>query len=146
MTAILYRAPAGVAGDITRPDDTIVEPAYIGDGQTLEYGDAVKMVDGKLQKAEDAKDIYGILSRVAPSESGGLGEAYTDGTPNPAQVQGVVVAGYILVKCTDGDPVRGKVPTLDATGFSGNNDDDGASVHWATDGKDENGLAEIRVG
>lgn len=146
MTAILYRAPAGVAGDITRPDDTIVEPAYIGDGQALEYGDAVKMVDGKLQKAEETAGLYGILSRVAPSESGGLGEAYTDGTPNPAQVQGVVVAGYILVKCADGDPVRGKAPTLDANGFSGNGDDDLSKIRWATDGKDENGLAEIRLG
>ena len=146
MTAILYRAPAGVAGDVTRPDDTIVEPAFIADGQTLQYGDPVKMVDGKLVKATATTGFYGVLSRVVPSEAGDLGQTYADGTPNPAQVQGVVVEGYVLVKCASGDPVRGKVPRIDDTGFNGNTDDDVLNIHWASQGKDENGLAELRIG
>lgn len=146
MTAILYRAPAGVAGDVTRPDDTVVEPAFIADGQTLQYGDPVKMENGKLVKAMDTPGFYGVLSRVAPSEAGDLGQAFADGTPNPAQVQGVVVEGYVLVNCASGDPLRGKCPSIDSTGFYGNALDDILTVHWASQGKDENGLAEIRIG
>ena len=146
MTAILYRAPAGVAGDVTRPDDTIVEPAFIADGQTLQYGDPVKMLDGKLVKATATTGFYGVLSRVVPSEAGDLGQTYADGTPNPAQVQGVVVEGYVLVKCASGDPVRGKCPNISADGFNGNADDDVLNIHWASQGKDENGLAELRIG
>lgn len=146
MTAILYRAPAGVAGDVTRPDDTVVEPAFIADGETLQYGDPVKMENGKIVKAEGTDGFYGVLSRVVPSESGDLGQTYADGTPNPAQVQGVVVEGYVLVKVASGDPQRGKCPQIGATGFYGNATDDIQNIHWASEGKDENGLAELRIG
>ena len=146
MTAIVFRAGAGVAGDVTRTDVTVVEPAYIADGQTLQYGDPVKMDGGKLVKAEDTMGFYGVLSRVVPSESGDLGQTYADGTPDPRQVQGVVVAGYVLVNCVSGDPQRGKCPSINATGFYGNSDDDLLNIHWASEGKDENGLAEIRIG
>ena len=146
MTAILYRAHAGVAGDVTRPDDTVVEPAFIADGQTLQYGDPVKMENGKLVKATDTSGFYGVLSRVVPSEAGDLGQTFADGTPNPVQVQGVVVDGYVLVKCASGDPLRGKCPSINSTGFYGNSDDDLLNIRWASQGKSEEGLAEIRIG
>lgn len=162
MTSILYRAPAGVQGDITRPDDTIVESAFIDPAGAPEtFGCAVKMVVGKIKAmttGDTADKFYGVLSRVAPSIGGNLGEGYMDGKPNPAAPQGVVVKGYVNVKCTVGTPLRGApvyVRVTAATGkavgdFEANSDGANSvkleNVIWAVAGKDENGLAEIRIG
>lgn len=162
MTAYMFRAPAGVAGDITRPDDTIVESAMIDPtGAPQNFGCAVKMVLGKIKAmttGDTADKFYGVLSRVAPSISGDLASGLGDGKPNPAAPQGVVVKGYVNVKCAVGEPLRGDPVYVRVTAATGKNvgdfeaNSDGANsvklenVIWAVAGKDENGLSEIRIG
>lgn len=153
MTAILYRAPSGVAGDVTRPDDTVVESALINpENAPTAYGVAVAMVNGKIEKLDDGVMPYGILTRVVPSISGDLGEAFEDGTPNPAAPQGVAVQGYVNVLCLDGDPIRGEVASINfdesagpVGAFTAAAGSGSAKITWAVAGKDENNLSEVRI-
>ena len=161
MTSYLYRAPAGVAGDVTRPDDTIVEPGLLNAAKApTAFGAPVKIVSGKFEKIEasDAATVfYGVLSRVAPNIAGDLVQTYAGGTPNTASVQGIVREGYVNVVCTIGTPVRGgtvymrvvaasgkAVGDLEATA-DGVNNVALTGVTWAIDGKDSSNIAEIRI-
>ena len=152
MTAILYRASAGVAGDVTRPDDTIVESAFLSaTNPPTAYGVPVKLVDGKLQAftaTDDESALYGILTRVAPSESRYL----VQDAPKPEAPQGVVVQGYVLVKCkTPASAQRGNQVVLLSGGEFSSMDEGPSDIYlsnlmFATDGGADEELAEIRVG
>lgn len=113
MTSYLYRAPAGIAGDISRPDDTIVESGLLNAAEApTAFGAPVKVVSGKFEKiaaSDTAAVFYGILSRIAPSIAGDLTETFAGGTPNTDSVQGIVREGYVNVACTIGTPARGGV-------------------------------------
>lgn len=158
MTAILYRAPAGVAGDITRPDDTIVESGLLStENAPAAFGVAVKVTSGgkfqAMAAGDTAADFYGILTRVAPSIAGDLAQGFDDGTPNVAAPQGIAVKGYVCVKCAEGTPERGAKVFARAVGgvfsfcaSSGSGQIEVPDAIWASGGKDENGLAEIRIG
>lgn len=153
MVAFVFRAPAGVAGDVTRPDDTVVEPAFINpENAPTAFGVAVAMVNGRIEKLADGVTPYGVLTRVAPSIAGDIAQAFEDGTPNPAAPQGVAVQGYVNVLCLAGDPVRGEVATINldesagAVGaFTTGGGSGSAKMTWAVAGKDENDLGEIRI-
>lgn len=111
MTSILYRASSGVAGDVTRPDDTVVEPGLLNAAKApTAFGAPVKIVSGKFEKIEasDAATVFaGVLSRIAPSIAGDTAQTFASGTPNTNSVQGIVVKGYVNVVCTIGTPARG---------------------------------------
>lgn len=161
MTAYLYRAPSGVAGDVTRQQDTIVESGLLNSAKApTAFGAPVKIVSGKFEKIEasDAATVFaGILSRIAPAIAGDTAETFASGTPNAKSVQGVVVKGYVNVKCAIGTPVRGAAVYMRVTAASGKAvgdleataDDSNnvalAGVTWAVDGKDADGVAEIRI-
>lgn len=161
MTSILYRASSGIAGDVTRPDNTVVEPGLLNAAQApTAFGAPVKIVSGKFEKiasGDDAADFYGILSRVAPAISGSLVETFAGGTPNVEAVQGIVREGYVNVVCTIGTPARGGVVymrvvaatgkaigDLEATADSTNNVAL-TGVTWGVDGKDASNVTEIRI-
>ena len=161
MTSYLYRAPAGVAGNVTRPDNTVVEPGLLNPSAApTAFGAPVKLVSGKFEKiaSGDAASVFaGVLSRVAPSIAGDLAQTFAGGTPNTASVQGIVVKGYMNVVCTQGTPVRGGAVYVRVTAASGKlvgdfetAADSGACVAitgatWAVDGKDATNIAEIRI-
>ena len=161
MTAILYRASSGVAGDITRPDNTVVEPALLNAAKAPgAFGAPVKLVNGKAEAIEagDAgSDVFGILSRVAPSIAGDTAQAFASATPNTEATQGVVVKGYVNVKCAVGTPVRGEQVYVRIAAETGKavGDFETAAVTdkvvavpgatWGVDGKDSNGVTEIRI-
>jgi hypothetical protein len=161
MTSFLYRAPAGVAGDVTRPDDTIVESGLLNAAAApTAFGAPVKLVSGKFEKiasGDTAAVFAGVLSRVAPSIAGDLVQTYAGGTPNTASVQGIVVKGYVNVVCTQGTPARGgsvfvrvTADTGKAVGDFETAADSGkcvalTGVTWAVDGKDASNIAEIRI-
>jgi len=161
MTSFLYRAPAGVAGDVTRPDDTIVESGLLNAAAApTAFGAPVKLVSGKFEKiasGDTAAVFAGVLSRVAPSIAGDLVQTYAGGTPNTASVQGIVVKGYVNVVCTQGTPVRGGSVFVRVTADTGKlvGDFETAAdsgkcvaltgVTWAVDGKDASNIAEIRI-
>ena len=161
MTSFLYRAPSGVAGDVTRPDDTIVEPGLLNAAKApTAFGAPVKIVSGKfeaIEASDTAAVFYGILSRVAPSIAGDLTQTFASGTPNVESVQGIVVKGYVNVVCTQGTPVRGGAVYMRVTAATGKAvgdleaTADGVNnvalpgVTWAVDGKDASNVTEIRI-
>lgn len=167
MPAFLERAPAGFPGAITRPLDTVVESAMMNpdpDKVPERFGDAVKMVNGKLERMGDGDTgdkVYGILARTTPSVAGDMGQTFADAKPNPLQLQGVVVKGYVNVACkSGGQPVRG-TPAFIRTNYNGtqteypgmfsakkssNNFSEVPGGIWSDDGKDGDLIAELRLG
>lgn len=161
MTAYLYRAPAGIAGSITRVDQTAVEPGYLDStGAPTAFGQPVKIVSGKFRlmgAGSVAADFYGVVSRIVPA-IGGSGETLADGAPQANQLQGIVTRGYVNVLCGIGTPVRGgavyvrvvdggagkPVGQYEATADGANNVLL-SNVVWASDGKDSDNNAEIRI-
>lgn len=164
MAAYLYQAPAGVAGDVTRPGESNVEPAMlIAAGGTFaqKFGIPMKYVSGGIQQfnggAEAPGDFAGILVREVPSISGSVTAGLTDNIPNSLQVQGLLVRGYVSVLCTSGTPARGGAVYVQTVASGGINvgefrtTDDGSNailldnVEFAVDGKDSSNNTEIRV-
>lgn len=166
MAYFLRRAPAGFPGAITRPDETVVESAMMNpdpDKVPRAFGDIVKMVDGKLERLENGDTgavVYGILALTTPSIAGDMGQTFNDATPNAEQLQGVVVKGYVNVKCgAGGQPVRGtpvyfrtnsNAAGTEHPGFisakkSSANFVEMPGAIFAADGKDGDLCAEIRL-
>ncbi len=160
----LYSAPAGVPGDITRTDESNVEPAMLVAASAVyaqAFGIPMKYVTGGIQQfnggAEAPADFAGILVREVPSISGTTAQGFTDNVPNPDTVQGLLVRGYVSVKCVSGTPVRGAavfVQTVASGGVAvgafraaddGSNAIELSNATWASDGKDADNNAEIRV-
>lgn len=161
MPAYLYAAPAGVEGDITRVDESDVEPVMLGSPNAQKYGIPVKM-NGSGQAipfagGETAASFAGVLVREVPGISGSLSQGFTDNVPYASVPQGLCPRGYINVKCTIGTPVRfGSVYARIVT--SGGNvigdfeavSDPGNNIlltnaSWASNGKDADNNAELRI-
>jgi len=167
MVSYLYQAPAGVPGDITRTDETNVEPAMLvatGGGVFAQaFGIPVKYVSGGIQQfnggAEAATAFAGVLVRQAPGISGNALSGFSDTIPNPDQVQGLAVRGYVSVVCASGTPARGGTVYVQIIANGGvavgafRADSDGGNAvaltatqaEWASDGKDADGNAELRI-
>jgi hypothetical protein len=165
-TAYLFSAPNGVPGDITRPDQTSVEPVMLVAVSTVyaTYGAPVKYTTGGVEQfnggAETAADFAGVLIREAPSI--GLGASDVQLSPNlpyPPVPQGMAVRGYVSVVCARGTPARGGIVYIQiianggvAVGAFAASADGGntvalsaAQAEWASDGLDAAGNAELRI-
>lgn len=162
-TSILYAAPAGVNGDVSRMGESNVEPIlqgsqFSGYGQPAKFnsdGQAIPFSGG----AETKTDFQGILVRGAPSQSGNTNQGLDNTTPWLEQAQGLLVRGYAIVKCVVGTPIRGGIVYIQIIAAGGysvgdfrSTADGGNTValdlsqaEWATNGKDADTLAEIRV-
>lgn len=163
--AYTFQAPAGVPGDITRPDATSTEPAMLvavssvfaqSFGIAMVYGTGgISQVGGGFAAA----DFAGVLVRQAPGISDSS-DGLTGNIPNAVQVQALCVRGYVNVLCVYGSPARGGVVyvrtvstsnntslgTFDATSDSSNNVAlTAAQAEWASDGKDGSNNAELRI-
>lgn len=160
MTAYLYSLPAGIAGDVTRQDESNVEPIQLGSPAATKYGVPLKYSAGKaipFAGGEVAADFQGVLTRIVPAISGSNTQGYSDDIPNPDSNQGILVRGYINVLCKVGTPARGGivyVRIVDADpkfigDFEATSDSTNSialtNVSWASNGKDANNNAEIRV-
>lgn len=164
MSAYLYNAPAGVAGDVTRVDESNVEPAKLVSASGVyaqAFGIPVKYVAGGIQQfnggAEAAADFAGVLIREVPSISGSTLQGLTDNIPNPTATQGLMVRGYCNVVCAAGTPARGGIVYVQIVANGGvavgsfratadsSNTIALTNATWASDGMDSNNLAEIRV-
>lgn len=168
--AYLFSAPAGFAGDITRADETNVEPAILVAVASVfapSFGLAMVNVAGGISQwggSNVQADFAGVLVREVPQIAGSISSdtaAPPDGgSPDPLQPQGLCVRGYLAVVCGYGTPARGAavyvrtvansnnevVGTFDATSDSSNNVILSLTqASWATDGKDANNIAELRV-
>lgn len=166
MTAYLYTAPAGVPGDVTRVDESNVEPAMLVTPFPANYGVAMKYGTGGITPyaAGDAASVVaGFLARAVPGISqSNASEAVDVFQPNQSEPQGMMVRGYMAVKVNSGTPVRGQpvyivqtasgghpAGAFETTTNGGNNVALSGTlvgnVTWATDGVDANGFGEIRV-
>lgn len=165
--AYLFQAPNGVPGDITRTDESNVEPAMLiaASGVFAQaFGIPVKYVAGGIQQfnggAEVAGDFAGVLIREVPSQSGSVTSGFTDAIPYPSVPQGLCVRGYVSVLCAAGTPARGgivyvqivanagvAVGSFRADGVDGGNAIalTATQAEWATDGKDSLNNAELRI-
>lgn len=167
MVSFLYDAPAGVVGDITRVDETSVEPAMliaVASVYAQTYGIPMVYQSGGIsqyQTSNVAADFCGVLARTAPeiAASGDAG-VFGPSIPNQYQPQNLVTRGYVSVLCQYGTPVRGGIVYVRVAATSGSRllggfeatSDGGNNValtltqaSWATDGMDENNISEIRV-
>lgn len=164
MPAYTFTAPNGVAGDVTRTDESNVEPAMLVAATGVyaqKFGIPMKYVSGGIQQfnggAETPADFAGVLIREVPSISGNALGGFSDNIPNPEVPQGLLVRGYVSVLCTSGTPARGGAVYVQTVASGGINvgefrtTDDGSNailldnVIWASDGKDADNNAEIRV-
>lgn len=163
--AYLYQAPAGVPGDITRTDETNVEPANLvaqSGTYAQAFGIPMKYASGGIKQfvgGETAADFAGVLVREVPSISGNNAQGFDDTVPNQSVPNGLAVRGYVNVKCTVGTPVRGGtvyVRVIADTGkaigdFEASSDStlsvalSATQATWASDGKDANNNAELRI-
>lgn len=160
----LTQAPTGVPGDITRADETNVEPAMMVSPFTAAYGLAAVYGSGGIAAwgtGNVAVDFAGSLARAVPSISNNISSdaSFGGGIPLQTQVQNLVVRGYMSVVCQYGTPTRGGavyvniqaatgrvVGGFEATFQSGFNVLLTATqAEWATDGFDANLNAELRI-
>lgn len=165
MTSYLYQAPSGVPGDLTRVDESNIESAMLITPFPSNYGVAMKSATGGITPfvAADAATVFvGVLARAVPGISqSSSNEGISTFQPNQSEPQGLCVRGYISVFCNAGTPVRGQVVGIVQTASgghpagsfevatTGNNiplsGTAVGNVTWASDGKDANGNAEIRI-
>ena len=171
MTAYLKQAPTGIPGDITRTDESNVEPAMlVGVGSPAvyptAYGLAMKYVTGGIQQfnggAETAASFAGVLVREVPSISSSIAcdSSFDTVSPMPTEPVGLCVRGYVSVKCLNGTPARGGVvyvriiangPLTTLGGFEAASDSSNSvalsatQAEWASDGVDSLGNAELRI-
>ena len=161
------QAPTGVPGDITRSDESNVEPAMLIAVSSVfvqQYGTAMVYASGGISQwgaGNVAGDFAGVLVRQAPGISGSISSdsSFGGGIPNPLQVQGLMVRGYINVACQYGTPARGGVVyvNIQATGsrilggFEATSQSSynvalsATQAEWASDGMDANNNAELRI-
>lgn len=169
--AYLLQAPIGFPGDITRVDESSVEPALLVANSTVYPvpGMGVKYVAGGIEvpSGDAATTFAGVLAREVPQISNASADDLTfdPATPWVDQVQGLMVRGYAIVVCAAGTPVRGGVVywqvttngAIKAGQFRADGTDGGNAValtatqaEWAADGVGPDGsgntnIAEIRV-
>lgn len=164
--AYLKQAPTGVVGDITRTDETNVEPAMmIVQGSTYpKVGMGVKYATGGIQlpSGDAATAFAGVVAREVPgiSNSSADDSSFSPQVPLTTEPVGLVVRGYLTVYCAAGTPARGGVVYWQVTTngpivagmFRADGTDSGNAValtatqaEWATDGVDADLNAELRV-
>lgn len=165
MPAYLFQAPTGVPGDITRTDESNVEPAMLIAVSTVfaqAYGIPMCYVAGGISQYSTGKvaaDFAGVLVREVPGISGSLAQGFSDNVPFADVPQGLCVRGYVSIKCVSGTPARGGIVYIQVVATGGfaigdfRADADGGNTvalsatqaEWATDGKDADGNAELRI-
>lgn len=163
----LFSAPNGVAGDLTRVDESNVEPANllaISSVFPQAYGLAMVYGTGGVQAwqaSNVAADFAGSLVREVPSIAGAVtgSDTFTGNVPNPVQPNGLCVRGYMSVVCQHGTPVRGGVVYVCIAASAGRviggfeSGADGSNnialsttqATWASDGVDAFLNGELRI-
>lgn len=160
----LFQAPNGVPGDLTRTDESNVEPAMLVAQSSVyaqAFGIPMKYVAGGIAQfvgGETAPSFAGVLIREVPAISSAPSDAFA-AIPYPLVPQGLCVRGYVSVVCSAGTPARGGVVYVQVnTGtqpigsFRADGTDGGNAValtatqaEWASDGVDAFLNAELRI-
>jgi hypothetical protein len=161
----LFQAPNGVPGDITRTDESNVEPAQllaIASVYPQSFGLAMVYGVGGIQAwgtSNVAGDFAGSLVREVPAIGGYPSDGFTPNIPNPMVPNGLLVRGYMSVLCQYGTPARGGIVyvNIQATGSRVVGGFEATSqpsfnvalttqqATWASDGVDAFLNAELRI-
>lgn len=155
----LDEIPVGFAGDLSRVQGNLVEPAQFAQNIDVEPGKAVYYnANGKADyfTGEEGQTVIGLVTRTYPAGSG-----YPESTKIPAgRIIGIMRRGHMLVKCVTGTPAQGgKVYMYKANDDSGSTykiGDFSASevatktveipgATWGSTGVSADGLAEVAV-
>lgn len=152
----LADVPAGVAGDMTRTGDAIVEPAQFATEEDVVPGRAVAYNDdGKVEYFTDpiTQKVIGFVVRAYPATSG-----YPESTNIPAgRIIGVLRRGYALVVCSNGTPAQGNPVYMYITASGGHKVGDFSAVEdstnttkisgatWGSSGVSADKLAEVAI-
>ncbi len=170
MTSYLYASPSGVPGDVTRVDESNVEPTMLVSPFPANFGLPMKYATGPggtgvtpMGSGDTASLFAGILARAVPGISqSNTNESSFTFQPNQSEPNGLCVRGYITVQVNAGIPARGQPVYLvvtasaghpagafETTANGGNNialsATEVGNVTWAADGVDANGFAEVRI-
>lgn len=165
----LLQAPTGIPGDVTRVDESNVEPGMLVQNAVPAYPQAygiplVAAVGGfaAWNTTNIATDFQAVLVREVPAIAGSVSSdtSFSPSVPNHDQPNGILVRGYINVICQYGTPARDGVVYIRVAATSGSRllggfeatSDGGNNVAltatqalWASDGMDANNNAELRV-
>lgn len=111
-TAILYRMPSGIAGDVVQKDKSWIETGFFNASYLPSaFGVPCKIVSGlfrAIPASAVAADLYGFLVRQAPAIGSTSIDANGNSTaPNAKVEQAILVKGYLNVLCPVGTPARG---------------------------------------
>ncbi|ALD93476.1 hypothetical protein CR3_4294 [Cupriavidus gilardii CR3] len=110
-TAILYRMPSGIPGDISRQSQATVEPQIFDPALPFPgYGVFGKLAAGKfvpIASGDAAAVVYGLLVRPYPTTGGAGSEPVGTATPPTKGVCDVLRRGYMTVKNNAGTPALG---------------------------------------
>ena len=158
-----FQAPNGVPGDITRTDESNVEPSMLVSPFPTVFGVGVKYNTGGvcLPAGDAATAFAGVIVREVPSiANSSASDSLNNAAPLQTQVNGLCVRGYVSVACAAGTPARGGTvywqvttngPIL-AGSFRADGTDSGNAValtatqaEWASDGVDAFTNAELRI-
>ena len=108
--AYILRMPAGIPGDISRKENSKVEPQVMdADYPVTLYGVPIKMVSGKMRPfttGDDAVVPYGFSVRPYPIQ-GASSEALSIATPPTNQPVDVMRSGWMTIKNNAGTPANG---------------------------------------
>ena len=107
--AILYRMPAGIPGDVTRPSNSTIEPGVYDPAKAFAaFGTPGKVVSEKfvpLEAGDTADVIYGLLVRPYPTASSQ--DPLGTSTPPKAGINDILRRGYMTVLLRAGTSAKG---------------------------------------
>src|SRR4051812_21054127 len=114
MVSYLYASPSGVPGDVTRVDDSVVEPVRLIAPLPANFGLPMKYAAGSDGEstgvtpmiAADAAAVFcGVLVRAVPGISGSsTNESFDTFEPNANEFNGLLTRGYASVFVQAGTP------------------------------------------
>jgi len=102
MTAYLYRMPAGIAGAVSRINDSKIKQEVFTGNPAASYGLPVAIqTDGTVAPAGASDTVYGFLVRPYPSQPTAVD---SDGTVISAnKLVDIMVSGYMTVSIPTAD-------------------------------------------
>jgi len=115
----MFRMPSGIAGEVTRKENAVIEPNILG--ADMAFGSPGKLSNGKLvniEAGDTAADVYGYLARPYPTQGGALGLT-SDGKLTAGNACDVLRLGYLNVNLARGDAAKGGAVYLRVAAVTG---------------------------